>query len=169
MKTKPISVIGIKKQERHLFLSKWSSLFNWDNEHVSKLLGITVRHVLNYERNTVPIPDSKWKLFIHEILFHVNELDMLKKPVFIFDTDEKTIIDIVTNYSFVSYSLFDNDNICIVETLMFDKIKKQSITSCTVFKTKFNKNTIDVFDLWLKNRLEKHQEIFHNFLYSKNV
>jgi hypothetical protein len=144
-----------QKDERGPLLHRWRITLGWDAPAVAALLGVSVRTIGLWETAVQPMPDARWRLFIHEI---VSEVTRVQQLVVVFAEDRTTVIDVVSDINYAGMVIHDDGRTALIASHVIDRHTGQPRLHRQIFPTDPNKHVIAAAQRWDLERSEGHRD-----------
>lgn len=137
----------MEEVDRAKTLYKMRTAFGWDAALVAKLLDVTPRTVGLWETGDQPIPDARWRLFLHEARNAIERAAQSEgSMVVVLANDGLTPIDVVSDKNFVSFER-DGD-VGTIASYAIDRVTKQPTVHHQRFRCSVNKHVVAAAERW---------------------
>jgi transcriptional regulator with XRE-family HTH domain len=145
--------------EKGILLHRFRMALGWDAAKVAALLGVSSRTIGLWETSVQPMPDARWRLFIHEV---VNEANRDPELVVITADDQLIAIDVVSNSNYAGYVVSDDGKTALIASYTIDRQTNQPKLHRQRFLVSINRHVIDAADRWERARQipDEHRTAF---------
>lgn len=100
-------------------LHKIRTTFGWSAASVAQRLDVSPRMVGMWETGAQPVPDGRWRLFLHEVN---DELDRRRELVVVLADDGSTPLDVISDANFYDLEEDEARGIGVVSSYAIDRL-----------------------------------------------
>ena len=134
-------------QLRNKLLLKWRTTLGWSVATTAERLGVTTRTVSSIESGVQEIPDSRWRLFLHEVLADLRN-DLGGDCIVVIVGDDQSILDVVSKDSFSGYALGDDGCHGLVASHYIERGTNRPVLHRQKFPVGANRAALEAFQRW---------------------
>lgn len=132
-------------ENRGTQIYRWRVALGWSAAQVAILLGVTPRTINLWETHTQPMPDARWRLFVHEIS---RALNTNPQCVVIFAKDGATPIDVISEASYVDLAVSDDGETALIASYAIDRLTNRPTLHRQRFYVVANKHVVYATERW---------------------
>ena len=131
--------------DRARALHKIRTTFGWSPANVAKRLDVSPRMVGMWETGTQPIPDGRWRLFMHEVR---DELQRRRELVVVVASDEVTPLDVISDANFYDLAVDEGQGEGVVSSYAVDRLTGRPYLHLQRFPLAQNRHVLEVTARW---------------------
>ena len=135
--------------DRGLLLYRWRMTLGWDAARAAALLGVSSRTIGLWETLAQPLPDARWRLFLHEVIAEVNKVSKL---VVVIANDGLTPIEVVSDSNFAGLVISEDGKTALIASYAIDRQSGQPRLHRQKFVVAENRHVINATALWESER-----------------
>lgn len=138
--------------DRAKAMFRFRTQFGWDAAYVASLVDVTPRTVGLWETGDQPVPEARWRLFMHEVRLAVADATKSgRSMVIVLADDGLTPIDAVSDRNYIS---FDRDgDIGFIASFAIDRVTRQPTVHQQRFRCSLNEHVVRAAEAWEAARL----------------
>lgn len=140
-----ISETEMDAANRAAALYKIRTTFGWSAADVAQKLDVSPRLVGMWETGTQPIPDGRWRLFLHEVS---DELPRRREFVVVNAADGSTPLDVISDANFYDLNQDLESGIGVVSSYAIDRVTGRPYLHMQRFPLATNQHVIRAAKHW---------------------
>ena len=144
--------IGVPLAERGHALLRWRKTLGWGLAETASRLGITTRTLSSHESEAQPVPDARWRLFVHEITEALRSGNSYSSLVVVVAEDGLTCLDVVSAENFAGVVFSDDGKQGIIASYALNRQTGAPYLHRQLFLVAVNKHVVQVSEAWERAR-----------------
>ena len=154
---------SIALEDRGIALSNWRRTLGWGLAEAANRLGITTRTLSSHESGAQPIPESRWRLFVHEI---GEVLRTGKYPgglVIVNGEDGLSCIDVVSADNYAGIAISDDGKRGVIASYAIDRQTGAPYLHQVQFHVDTNRHLFKAVEAWEEVRRSQSDDeaVYH--------
>ncbi len=141
--------------ERGTKVYRWRTTLGWDSETVAKLLDVGPRTIGLWETGVQPMPDARWRLFVHEVIDEINRIPQI---VTVVAADNVTLLDVVSDANYAGLAIADDGKTALIASYAIDRQTNQPRLHRQLFPVATNLHVIRAAERWESERQVPDQD-----------
>ncbi|MGN6150461.1 MAG: hypothetical protein ACTHOH_00440 [Lysobacteraceae bacterium] len=138
----------IAPEDRGLALHNWRKLLNWGLAETANRLGISTRTLTSHENGTQPVPEARWRLFVHEIGEVLRTGKYPSGLVIVNGEDGLSCIDVVSSDNYAGIAVSDDGKSGLIASYAFDRQTGAPYLHRVQFNVEVNSHVFKVVEKW---------------------
>jgi hypothetical protein len=134
---------GNHKRSQYLYTIRTS--VGWNAAKVASLLDVSPRTVGLWETDTQPMPDARWRLFMHEV---ANEIKRHSDLIVVFAADHVTPLDVVSDSNYVYHRIADDGANAVIASYVINRVSNKPTVHLQRFKVEGNEHVLRAAAHW---------------------
>jgi transcriptional regulator with XRE-family HTH domain len=149
-----LNTLGVAPEERGKLVLKWRTTLGWNVGEAAKRVGVSTRTISAIESGAQVMPDSRWRLFTHEVLAEINREHRHEMVVVLSDWEPQTPLDVVSSDNYAGYALGDDGETALIASYSINRQSGAPEVHRQRFLVKSNPHVIRAIERWEAARQE---------------
>lgn len=135
---------GMRKRSECLYSIRIN--VGWNAAEVASLLDVSPRTVGLWETGSQPMPDARWRLFMHEV---AHEIKRRSNLVVVFAADRVTPLDVVSDANYLSHQIAnDGSATAVITSYAIDRLTSKPTVHMQRFQIEGNEHVLRTATHW---------------------
>ena len=131
---------------------KWRTTLGWNVGEAAKRVGVSTRTISAIESGAQVMPDSRWRLFVHEVLAVIQHDHATEMVVVI--SEQQAPLDVVSSDNYAGLALGDDGETALIASYSVNRLSGAPEVHRQRFLVKQNAHVIRATDRWEAARQE---------------
>lgn len=143
---------SVPPEDRGKLMLKWRTTLGWNIGEAAKRVGVSTRTISAIESGAQVMPDSRWRLFVHEVLAEIHRNHAPEMVVVL--SEEQAPLDVVSSDNYAGYALGDDGETALIASYSVSRQSGAPEVHRQRFLVKPNAHVIRAIERWEAARQE---------------
>lgn len=137
---------GVLPEDRGKSVLKWRTTLGWNIGEAAKRVGVSTRTISAVESGAQIMPDSRWRLFVHEVIAELGHDDALQMVVVL--SEQQLPLDVVSSGNYAGYAISDDGTTALIASYSVNRLSGAPEVHRQRFHVKSNPHVIRAIEQW---------------------
>jgi DNA-binding XRE family transcriptional regulator len=144
---------SVVPENRGKLVLKWRTTLGWSIGEAAKRVGVSTRTISAIESGAQVMPDSRWRLFVHEVIASIQKKHVPDMVVVL--SEQQAPLDVVSIDNYAGYALGDNGETALIASYSVNRQSGAPEVHRQRFPIKPNAHVICAIERWEAVRQEE--------------
>ncbi|WP_405123524.1 hypothetical protein ACI514_08410 [Pseudomonas sp. M20] len=136
---------GVVPEDRGKLVLKWRTTVGWSVGETAKHVGVSTRTISSVESGAQVMSDSRWRLFVHEVLAELNHEN---EQVVVVLSEQQSPLDVVSSGNYAGYAISDDGATALIASYGINRLSGAPEVHRQRFQVKSNPHVIRAIEKW---------------------
>ncbi|OPB06461.1 helix-turn-helix domain-containing protein [Pseudomonas synxantha] len=137
---------GVAPEDRGRLVLKWRTTAGWSVGETAKRVGVSTRTISAVESGAQVMSDSRWRLFVHEVLAELNHSNQVQVVVVL--SEQQLPLDVVSSGNYAGYAISEDGETALIASYSINRVSGAPEVHRQRFSVKSNPHVIRAIEQW---------------------
>lgn len=139
---------SVAPEERGKLLLKWRTTLGWNIGEAAKRIGVSTRTISSIESGAQIMTDSRWRLFVHEMIDEIERGAFPELVVVISNSKMQVPLDVVASSNYAGFAIGEDGKTAMIASYSINRVSGAPEVHRQSFFVESNQHVMRAIERW---------------------